>query len=62
MSSGPITLPMLPVIRDHLIINTVGMFVALVVVSLRVIGRFLGAGIGWDDGLVVLGYVCAVDS
>lgn len=53
---------MLPVIRDHLIINTFGMSVALIVVSLRVTGRLLRAGVGWDDGLVVLGYVCFRES
>lgn len=42
---------------DHAIINAVGMAVAMGVIGLRLCVRHFGIGIGWDDGLMVVGYV-----
>ncbi|KAF4458066.1 integral membrane [Fusarium albosuccineum] len=48
-----IYLPILDYVRAELIINCIIVFIVLCVVTLRVIGRFLGPGIGWDDAFVI---------
>lgn len=59
MAAGPVvTKPMLGYVRTELIINCIVVLVMLVVVSLRVTGRVLGPGLGWDDGLVIVATVC----
>lgn len=50
-------LPVVPVIRDHIIINGVGMLVALVVIALRFTARFQQMSIGVDDYLVAFSFV-----
>lgn len=57
MANEVIPLPMVPNIRDHIIINSVGMLVALVVIGLRFAGRSLQLGLGIDDYLVALSFV-----
>lgn len=42
---------------DHAILNSFGMAVAMGVIGLRLFVRHVGAGIGWDDGLMVVGFV-----
>lgn len=42
---------------DHAIINSVGMAVSLCVIGLRLSVRHFGIGVGWDDGLMVVGFV-----
>jgi hypothetical protein len=42
---------------DHAIINSVGMAVAMSVIGLRLSVRHYGIGNGWDDGLMVVGFV-----
>lgn len=42
---------------DHVILNSVGMAVAMGVIGLRLSVRHFGIGIGWDDGLMVVGFV-----
>jgi hypothetical protein len=42
---------------DHAILNSVGMAVAMCVIGLRLSVRHFGIGIGWDDGLMVVGFV-----
>jgi hypothetical protein len=42
---------------DHAIINSVGMALAMGVIGLRLSVRHHGIGIGWDDGLMVVGFV-----
>ncbi|KAF2450775.1 hypothetical protein P171DRAFT_378100 [Karstenula rhodostoma CBS 690.94] len=44
---------------DHAILNSVGMAVAMGVIGLRLSVRHFGIGIGWDDGLMVVGFVVA---
>ena len=44
---------MLGSVRAEIIVNCVLVFLVLTVVFLRVIGRFMGPGLWWDDGLVV---------
>ncbi|KAI6486176.1 hypothetical protein MCOR13_009507 [Pyricularia oryzae] len=54
MSTTPtVFLPILDVVNDHLAVNSVFVFLVIVVVSLRVVGRCIGPGLGWDDALVV---------
>ncbi|KAI6331494.1 hypothetical protein MCOR23_008416, partial [Pyricularia oryzae] len=54
MSTTPtVFLPILDVVKDHLAVNSVFVFLVIVVVSLRVVGRCIGPGLGWDDALVV---------
>ncbi|KAL6351903.1 hypothetical protein LRP88_14715 [Fusarium phalaenopsidis] len=45
--------PILGYVKAELIINCIIVFVVLCVVSLRVVGRFMGPGIGWDDAFVI---------
>lgn len=50
--------PTLPLVRAHLVINCVLVFVAWSVVALRVMARkWSGAGLGWDDYLIVAALV-----
>jgi hypothetical protein len=46
--------PVLPVVRTHLIINSVLAGLTVLVVALRLVARFLsGAGLWWDDYLIL---------
>ncbi|KAF7549736.1 hypothetical protein G7046_g8248 [Stylonectria norvegica] len=45
--------PILGYVRAELIINCIIVFVVLVVVTLRVVGRISGPGLGLDDALVI---------
>jgi hypothetical protein len=45
--------PMLGYVRAELIVNCVIVFLVLVIVSLRVLGRYRGPGLWWDDYLVI---------
>lgn len=58
MPSVEIYKPVLGFVRAELIVNCAIVFIVLVVVSLRVLGRIAGPGLGWDDGLVILATVC----
>lgn len=46
-------LPVLNFVRGELIINCIVAVLVLVVVGLRVLGRRLGPGMGWDDALIL---------
>jgi hypothetical protein len=48
-----VTLPILGYVRAQLIVNSIIVFLMLVVVTLRVVGRVMGPGFGWDDGFVI---------
>lgn len=58
MAKADVFLPILGFVRAHIIVNCVIVFLVLVVVTLRVIGRLMGPGLGWDDGLIILATVC----
>lgn len=63
MPKAEVYMPVLGFVRTQIIVNSVIVFLVLVVVSLRVVGRLLGPGLGWDDALVLLATVssgCAV--
>lgn len=57
MPKAEVFLPILGFVRTQIIINCVIVFLVLVVVSLRVAGRLMGPGLGWDDGLIVFATV-----
>jgi len=45
----------LPIVKVHLIINCVLALLTILVVGLRLIARFMtGAGLWWDDYLIML--------
>lgn len=46
-------LPTLGSVRAELAINCIVGVLALVVVGLRLLGRRLGPGMGWDDALIL---------
>lgn len=50
-------MPMTDDVRNELIVNCIVVFITLVVVTLRVVGRVSGPGFGWDDALIVLATV-----
>lgn len=53
MALQAITFPILTIVRNHLIANCVFVFIALIVVGLRLFARFLsGAKLWWDDYLI----------
>ncbi|KPM41040.1 hypothetical protein AK830_g5523 [Neonectria ditissima] len=54
MAVPEVFLPIKGFVRAELIINCIIVFIVLVVVSLRVTGRILGPGLGWDDGMVLI--------
>jgi hypothetical protein len=46
--------PVLPIVKVHLIINSVLAFLTVLVVALRLAARFIsGAGLWWDDYLII---------
>lgn len=45
-------------VRAELIINCIVVTLVLMVVSLRVVGRVRGPGLGWDDRMVMAATVC----
>lgn len=55
--AAQVNMPMLGYVKAQLIVNSVIVFLMLVVVTLRVVGRLMGPGLGWDDAFVVF---CAV--
>ncbi|KAK8122790.1 hypothetical protein PG984_011460 [Apiospora sp. TS-2023a] len=56
-SDDPMYLPVLPIIRDHLVIECVIIGIALVTLVLRVVSRVQNLGVGADDYLTVVGFV-----
>lgn len=49
-----VELPVLPIVKAHIIVNCVLSFFMLLVVALRIVTRFLsGAGLWWDDYLIL---------
>ncbi|RYP14756.1 hypothetical protein DL765_006171 [Monosporascus sp. GIB2] len=49
--SGLVYLPVLPFVKAQFVANIVVAILVLVVVGVRIVGRRLGPGLGWDDGL-----------
>lgn len=46
--------PVLPIVKNHLIINCVLALLTVIVVALRFVARFItGAGLWWDDYLIM---------
>lgn len=46
--------PVLPIVKAHLIVNSVLAFFTVLVVALRLAARFMsGAGLWWDDYLIL---------
>ncbi|RGP77172.1 hypothetical protein FLONG3_4687 [Fusarium longipes] len=52
-SSVQVTMPILGFVKAELAVNCVVVLLVLMVVGLRVLGRLMGPGLGWDDGLVI---------
>ncbi|PGH19220.1 hypothetical protein AJ80_04085 [Polytolypa hystricis UAMH7299] len=52
-AAAEIYYPVLGFVRAELIVNCVVVFSVLTVVTLRVIGRIIGPGLGWDDYLII---------
>ncbi|KAF4968985.1 hypothetical protein FSARC_3639 [Fusarium sarcochroum] len=53
ISTPQVFLPVLGYVKAELAINCFIVLLVLCVVTLRVIGRLMGPGLGWDDGLVI---------
>ncbi|KAL6885976.1 hypothetical protein GGI43DRAFT_388778 [Trichoderma evansii] len=54
MALQAVTFPILPIVKVHLIINCVFVFIAIFVVGLRLFARFMsGAKLWWDDYLIL---------
>ncbi|KAG9254359.1 uncharacterized protein F5Z01DRAFT_622403 [Emericellopsis atlantica] len=54
MVKAEVYMPILGYVRNHIIANSVIVFLVLVIVTLRVIGRSMGPGLGWDDAFVLI--------
>ncbi|KAF5680014.1 integral membrane protein [Fusarium heterosporum] len=52
-STAQVFMPILGFIKAELAINCVIVLLVLVVVGLRIVGRMMGPGLGWDDGFVI---------
>lgn len=59
MTAPGIYFPVKGYVRAELIINCIVVTLVLVVVSLRVVGRVRGPGLGWDDRMVMAATVCS---
>ncbi|RYP60853.1 hypothetical protein DL769_007953 [Monosporascus sp. CRB-8-3] len=51
MDPGLVYLPVLPFVKAQFIASIIVAILVLLVVGMRVVGRRLGPGLGWDDGL-----------
>lgn len=51
-------MPILGFVRAELIVNVIFVVLVLGVITLRVVARINGPGLGWDDGLVLFATVC----
>ncbi|KAH7157294.1 hypothetical protein B0J13DRAFT_541496 [Dactylonectria estremocensis] len=60
MAAPGIYFPVKGYVRAELIINCIIATLVLIVVSLRVVGRIMGPGLGWDDGFVIAATPLAV--
>ncbi|KAF7557628.1 hypothetical protein G7Z17_g585 [Cylindrodendrum hubeiense] len=60
MTAPGIYFPVKGYVKAELIINCVVVLLVLAVVSLRVLGRIRGPGLGWDDGFVIAATPLAV--
>lgn len=52
-------MPILGFVKAELVVNCVLVFLVLTTVTLRVIGRLNGPGLGWDDYMVIFATVCS---
>ena len=50
--------PVLGFVLAELIVNCIIAGLAVLVVGLRILGRRLGPGLGWDDFLIIIVTVC----
>lgn len=57
MAKAEVFMPILGYVRAQLVVNSILVFLMLAVVVLRVVGRVMGPGFGWDDGFVVFSAV-----
>ncbi|KAH9907715.1 hypothetical protein F4778DRAFT_718845, partial [Xylariomycetidae sp. FL2044] len=53
MTAPAVYYPTLGFVKAELIVNCIIVFLVVVVVSLRVVGRLIGPGLGWDDGFIL---------
>ncbi|KAF5266326.1 hypothetical protein BFJ63_vAg4648 [Fusarium oxysporum f. sp. narcissi] len=53
ISTPQVYMPILGYVKAELVINCLIVLLVLIVVTLRVIGRLMGPGLGWDDGFVI---------
>ncbi|KAF5567050.1 integral membrane protein [Fusarium napiforme] len=53
ISTPQVFMPILGYVKAELVINCLIVLLVLIVVTLRVIGRLMGPGLGWDDGFVI---------
>lgn len=54
MALQAVTFPIMTIVKNHLIVNCVFVFIALFVVGLRLFARFMsGAKLWWDDYLIL---------
>jgi hypothetical protein len=51
-------MPVLGFVKAELVVNCFIVLLVLCVVGLRVVGRLMGPGLGWDDGFVIFATVC----
>jgi len=56
-SSAQVFLPILDYVVAELAINCIVVLLVLLVVGLRVVGRLMGPGLGWDDFFVIFSTV-----
>lgn len=57
ISTPQVYMPILGYVKAELVINCLIVLLVLIVVTLRVIGRLMGPGLGWDDGFVIFATV-----
>ena len=57
-ATGVIFRPILGFVLAELVINCIIAGLTLIVVCLRILGRRLGPGLGWDDFLIIIVTVC----
>lgn len=59
MAGETVIIPMLPLVRGHIVVESVVIALTTAVLGLRIVARMQALGLGADDYLVIAGYVCS---
>ncbi|KAK7963612.1 hypothetical protein PG988_010586 [Apiospora saccharicola] len=60
MAGATVSIPMLPLVRNHIIVESIVIALTTAVLGFRILARMQALGLGADDYLVITGYVIMI--